>query len=177
MAFEKELERELSFAPFIENVLAHNAGVIHDAGIKVFAMQKASEKDDMENGFDFVFTMGNFTIPVRIRKPDCYYRDFTIRSRSRHNWPTEIHKLKAGAGDVYFYGWTNNDNGSEVITEWVLINLHKVRGCGLLDIERKQIDNADGTKFVNIRLHELDKNGCIIAMYKDTAKDVDELPF
>lgn len=177
MAFEKELERELSFAPFIENVLAHNAGAIHNAGIKVFSMQKATAKEDMENGFDFVFTMGSFTIPVRVRRPDCFYRDFTVRSRSRYGHQTEIHKLKAGAGDVYFYGWTREFNGIEIINEWWLINLHSFRSSGLLETERHERSNGDGTKFVSYKRDELNKYGCIIASFKDLVKHNFELPF
>ena len=163
MAFEKELERELSFAPYIESILANNAGKIHESGIKVFSMQKASSKDDMENGFDFVFTMGNFTVPVRIRKPDCKYRDFTIRSRSKFGLPTEYHKLLNGAGDVYFYGWTIWIDGGEEIAEWWIINLEKFRKSGLLKTQRTEISNGDGTKFIHFKFSELLKHDCIIS--------------
>lgn len=163
MAFEKELERELSFAPYIENILANNAGKIHESGIKVFSMQKASLKDDMENGFDFVFTMGNFTVPVRIRKPDCRYRDFTIRSRSKYGNPTEYHKILKGAGDVYFYAWTIWINGAEEIAEWWIINLEKFRLSGLLNTKRTEISNGDGTKFIHFKFPELLQNNCIIS--------------
>lgn len=102
MDIEKELARELSFSAYIEKVLADNAGKIHDTGIPVFTLKKATAEEDMKNGFDFVFTMGNFTVPVRIRKPDCRYRDFTVRSQSRSFYPTEIHKLKTGQGMFIF---------------------------------------------------------------------------
>lgn len=167
MAFEKELERELSFAPYIENVLAQNAGLIHAAGIQVFSMKKAQAEDDMKNGFDFVFTMGNFTVPVRIRKPDCRYRDFTVRSTTRFALETEYHKLKAGAGDVYFYGWTEWANGVEKINQWWLINLAAFRKSGLLDTERREVSNGDGTGFISFKFYELQQADCIISHFKE----------
>lgn len=163
MDIEKELSRELSFASYIEEVLANSAGEIQAAGIKVFTLQKATAKDDMENGFDFVFMMGNFTVPVRIRKPDCRYRDFTIRTQARGGGRTEIHKLTEGAGDVYFYAWTALVNNIETIVEWWLIDLHKLRRVGLLNLRRKSTLNGDGTAFISIKKHELDFFNCIIA--------------
>jgi hypothetical protein len=170
MSIEKELERELSFAPEIEFILADNAGKIHQAGIRVFALSKSTKEDDVKNGFDFIFKMGEFTIPVRIRKPDCKYKDFTIRAKSRFNQKTEIHKLEEGAGDVYFYGWTKYVNDIEKINSWWLIDLEKVRQSGILTIPRKIIYNNDGTGFVNITKDELDFFDAIIAQSKDFAQ-------
>jgi hypothetical protein len=166
MSIEKELERELSFAPAIEAILAENAGKIHKAGIKVFALSKATQEDDKKNGFDFVFQMGNFTVPVRIRKPNIRFRDFTIRARSMYNMRTEIDKLREGAGDVYFYAWTKYAGGNEDIDAWWLIDLSKVRQSGLLNQQRKLILNGDGTGFVNITKAELEAHDCIIAQYQ-----------
>lgn len=166
MDIERELKRELSFAPFIEEILANNAGKIHAAGIKVFTLQKASAKDDTENGFDFVFTMGNFTVPVRIRKPDCRYRDFTIRTRSRGGGRTEIQKLMDGAGDVYFYAWTAFINNAEAIVDWVLIDLHVFRSSYLMTDQflktKREMLNIDGTKFISFGIKELEEVNCII---------------
>lgn len=169
MDIEKELSRELSFAPFIESVLANNAGKIYAAGIKVFTLQKATAKDDMENGFDFVFTMGNFTVPVRIRKPDCRYRDFTIRTQSRGRGRTEIHKLIDGAGDVYFYAWTAYAGDKEKIIDWILIDLHTFRASYLMAGQflrtKREVPNGDGTKFISFRMQELSEAGCIICSH------------
>lgn len=165
MAFEKQIERELIFAPFIEKTLAHSAGLIQDAGINVFKMYKASVEDDMKKGFDFVFTMGEFTVPVRVRTPSCKFRDFTVRSQSRYAGKTEIHKLREGFGDVYFYGWTKWDGGHEVINQWWLINLKQLRASGLLDIKKPQTSNGDGTFFISYKFKELNENSCIINTY------------
>lgn len=178
MEFENHLKRELFFAPFIEKTLAYNAGFIQDSGIKLFSMQKASAKDDMEKGFDFVFTMGDITVPVRVRTPSCKFRDFTIRSKSRHGFKTEIDKLREGFGDVYFYGWTKWEQGQEVIIEWCLINLNRFRESGLANIEKPQTSNGDGTCFINYKLKELEENHCIIASYKPPAQNFQQLlPF
>jgi len=175
MSINAELERELSFAPDIEKILADNAGKIHEAGFKVFTLKKAEPEDDKQNGFDFIFTMGNFTIPVRIRKPDCRYKDFTIRARSRWNQRTEIHKLEDGAGDVYFYAWTKYVEGFEKICSYWLIDLKKVRESNLLKVERRIIYNGDSTGFVNITKRELDIFNCIIAHSPDFIKSTPTL--
>jgi len=160
---DKELEREKNFSPIIEKVLAQNAEKIHESGIKIFEIKKSSPEDDMQKGFDFVFTMGNFTVPVRIRKPTCRFRDFTVRSMSRLGGKTEIHKLKEGAGDVYFYAWCKHIENKEVIDEWWLVNVHNLRNSGLLETERKEIPNYDGTMFIAFKYEELKAYDCIIA--------------
>lgn len=171
MDISQEIQREARFKEVISDILGQQSSLIHLSGIKVFDLKKADIKDDQENGFDFVFTANGLTIPVRIRKPNCRYRDFTIRSRSRYGMRTEKHKIKDGAGDVYFYAWTSYTANAcgEQITDWILVNLHKFRDSGLADsvFNRMETDNRDGTMFVSIGISELKQNKCLIA-HSDT---------
>jgi len=163
---QEELKREMQFLPIIEKAIAENAHLIYKSGINLFKLKKASQEDDVKNGFDFLFTMSDFKIPVRIRKPNCRYRDFTIRSATRYGFKTEIHKIKEGAGDVYFYAWTEFNEGIENITEYWLIDLHKFRSSGLLDKEQVQRDNGDGTSFVFYSFDKLNQHGSVISKFK-----------
>lgn len=167
---KQELKRELSYAPIIENLLANYAGIIHRRGFKVFELKKASPEEDSYAGFDFVFQMGSFTVPVRIRRPDCRYRDFTVRSRSRNGGKTEIHKLREGMGDLYFYAWSEDFMGVEKMAEFALIDLNSVRAAGLLTAENvahlREISNGDGTSFISFSLKELAAAQALIAHKK-----------
>lgn len=157
MNIENELNRELWFSPFIESVLNKNIHLLIEHGFKMFEVEKASVIQDTEQGFDFWFTGSGLKIPVRIRQPDCKYRDFTIRWRSVNGGKTEIDKLSEGAGDVYFYAWTSSKTN---ICDWVLINLHELRSFFEISrdnpiIIKRVISNGDGTYFTHIKLNEL----------------------
>jgi hypothetical protein len=165
-----ELKRELSYAPIIETILADHAGLIHRRGFKVFDLKKATAEEDSFGGFDFVFEMGSFTVPVRIRRPDCKFRDFTIRSRSRGGGKTELQKIREGAGDVYFYAWTEDFLGVEMLSEFMLVDLDAIRKAGLLASQsiatRREISNGDGTKFISISIIEINAASALIIRKK-----------
>jgi hypothetical protein len=167
---QNQIAREISYAADIEKILANSAGDLHKAGFKVFTLTKATDKQDMQQGFDYVFRMAEITIPVRIRTPKYLrYADITIRSRSRYGGETERDKIQSGFGDIYFYSWEGVDG---YIDKWVLIDLNKVRKEKLLNyrdngmfgkIPRESKCNTDGTEFITIGLNELEISGCIIS--------------
>jgi hypothetical protein len=98
-------------------------------------------------------------IAVRIRRANVRWRDLTIRSRIGHA-KTEIHKIREGFGRYYLYCWTNESN---IISDWILVDLNQLRESGLLE-NRKEITNKDGyTAFINIPAIELAANGCLLA--------------
>lgn len=71
------------------------------------------------------------------------------------------------------YAWTGAD---EQIESWILVNLDNVRKSGLLDRDRKDIPNGDGTWFINIELSELDTHKCILSEYGlDELQSVDTI--
>ena len=159
MDIKKELKRELDFAPEIKNILNKNIQNIMNHSFGLFEFEKSSVEEDTKEGFDFLLKGGDIKIPVRIRKPDCKFRDFTIRWESRFNRKTEIDKLNEGAGDVYFYAWTKSE---DKISDWVLINLHELRESTNLSRENETLisrvkRNGDGTCFSFLKISELKK--------------------
>ncbi len=119
----------------------------------------ASDETDKKYATDLEVKLLGGTIAVRLRKPDCQYRDLTIRALLDSGTTTELAKIKAGYAYRYFYGWVD-DNGN--IAEWILVDLDKVREMGLLEKERRLIPNGDGTFFISIPIRELRQSGCLL---------------
>lgn len=134
-------------------------GIIEANAQQFISIEVASPEADMKQATDFVVRVVGGDIAVRIRRADVPYRDLTVRSYNNGN-KTEIHKLREGYGRFYLYGWTNAQNA---ISEWALIDLDKVRACGVLE-NRREISNKDGrTRFIAITLAELRGRGCVVA--------------
>lgn len=181
MDIENELKRELKYRPEIEQILDNNLHLIIDDGIKVLSLNKATTDQDTEEATDFIY-YSNLKIPVRIRKPRYYgyMGQFTIRWRSYGGNRTEIDKLSDGHGDVYFYAWTKQDADKvEFIEDWILINLHKLRGRHNLSRENELLklnaksngDKATAFTFYDIR----DISDCIINGSKKAMKKANKI--
>lgn len=102
-------------------------------------------------------------IAFRVRRPDCKYRDLTLRSRRASGVETEIHKIRKGFGRWYLYAWTIDL--SNKFSEWILVDLDKFRGCGLADSNRREWPNQDGgrTFFFAYKISELLAGGCLVS--------------
>ena len=123
---------------------------------------ESTPKEDKEEGFDSVFTVNQIKIPIRIRQYYYYkrFRDITIRSKSYHDKETEIHKLKKGFGDYYFYAW-ENEAGCNIIA-YTIFDIKKFVKSGLIDNECSENRNNDGTMFKSYSLEKLIKNDVLI---------------
>lgn len=122
--------------------------------------REATLKEDQEQGFDAVLSFPDVKIPIRIRK-NSYLRfmDFTVRSRSKFGMKTEIHKLKEGFGDFYFYAWS--DESEKNISTYMILDLNVFRQT-LIDKPTKiDVPNGDGTCFNVYSREELLKNRVI----------------
>lgn len=120
----------------------------------------ATDENDKKFATDIEVKLKGGTIAVRLRRPYYDHRDLTIRSSRSSGVETELAKIKAGFAYRYFYGWTNTHN---IIEEWMLVDLDKVRAMGLLE-NREEIPNTDGkTAFIAISAGELQEAGCLIA--------------
>ncbi len=117
----------------------------------------ATDETDKKYATDIEVKLVGGTIAVRLRKPDCKYRELTLRTSALKS---ELDKIKEGYAFRYFYGWVD-ENG--VIAEWILVDLDKLRSSGLLAMFRRPILNGDGTHFIPFTIRELDDVGCIIA--------------
>ncbi len=126
---------------------------------------EATPKQDMEEGFDSIFSFPDVKIPIRIRDYKYLnYRDITIRSRSYYGMRTEIDKLREGFGDYYFYGWeTKESNG---IYCYAIFSIKNFVESGLIDEPDSQRQNYDGTEFYCYSLDKMIKKNVIILYEK-----------
>lgn len=125
-------------------------------------IEVASDEKDKSCATDFEVRLTGGTVAVRLRRPDCGFRDLTIRSHRDNGVKTELAKIREGHAFRYFYGWTNEQ---KEIAEWMLIDLDTARTVGLLSKERQARSNGDGTSFISIGIRELDEAGCILAYH------------
>lgn len=119
----------------------------------------ASIEMDTKCATDFTIKLKGGNIAVRLRRPDCTFRDLTIRALRDSGTKTELEKIKEGHGFRYFYGWIDENNR---IAEWMLVDLDRVRKMGLLNKKREIKPNYDGTYFIYISIAELNEAGCLI---------------
>jgi len=136
--------------PQVFDVIRANIGSIVSIDI-------ADDNLDMKQATDVVVNITAGSVAVRVRTERCKYRDWTVRSRSLYGGETELSKLKKGFANWYLYAWST----AGVLSEWMLIDLDKVRSGGILDRPWSEIPNGDGTKFISIPRHVL--GNCIVA--------------
>jgi len=64
----------------------------------------------------------------RVRRPDCPFRDFTVRAVINSGRRTELAKIMAGHGDQYLYAWTSEaSDANRRFSEWAVIDLDSFR--------------------------------------------------
>lgn len=120
----------------------------------------ASSEKDMKEATDFNVEMMGLAIAVRLRRPDCRFRDLTIRADRSNGAKTELAKITEGFASRYFYGWIDDH---DEIAEWILVDLDKMRDSGLFTVPRKPRPNRDGTtSFVSFSIKELIDAGCLL---------------
>lgn len=151
--FDKNWDWQLNLMDDIKEILRKQAMYIVD-------IQIANEEEDMKYSTDLKIKITAGDVAVRIRR-DTPYRDFTIRAKNG-NSKTEIHKLREGYCDWYLYLWTKENK----ISEWILIDLNKMREADLFSEQRPIKMNKDGyTGFVTYTIKELEYNSCIISRH------------
>lgn len=130
----------------------------------------ADPKRDMEEATDLVLKIAGGTMAVRIRRKQYKnYMDWTIRYKIGNNdIKTEIHKLKEGFADWYFYGYSADDVNK--LDFWCLIDLYRIREEEVLDKDwshtlRHNTDNR--TSFISIPIKELFDAGTLIFISDD----------
>ncbi len=144
MTFEENWNWQLRYLDDIKNILKEQL-------INFVKIEIANPKEDMEQATDLKIEVTGGNVGVRIRR-DTSFRDFTIRAYKNGN-RTEIDKLREGYCNWYLYCWTRNDK----ITDWILLDINKMREKGLLDTTRNIKMNTDGkTGFYIYALEELE---------------------
>ncbi len=109
------------------------------------------------SGFDVKVELEHEYIAVRVRTPECTYRDLTIRATSGAG-DSEDQKIIKGVVDLYLYCWTSSPTK---ISEYVLVDMKK---DGIVKTVRdsKTIQNKDGSASRSIPISELKDIDAII---------------
>lgn len=142
--FKENYEWGINFIEQIKNIL--KSQLAHLVVIEV-----ASPEEDMKQSTDMIIRLKAGNVAVRIRR-DIPYRDFTIRAYC-NGYKTELHKLREGFCDWYLYAWTKE----EIIIDWVIIDINKMRNHGLLNEDKRIKMNFDNrTGFIIYELKELE---------------------
>jgi hypothetical protein len=133
---------------------------IRTVASNVIDIHIANEQQDQAEATDYLITVETGTIACRIRRPDCKFRDFTLRAWRALGTETELSKIKRGFGRWYLYAWAKDDFSFD---RWILVDLEKLRNSGLLTNERPVTTNPDRTTgFVAYSINELALNKCVV---------------
>jgi|AntDeeMinimDraft_5_1070356.scaffolds.fasta_scaffold07997_3 hypothetical protein len=136
---EEQIDKQDKFYPQIAKILNKN--------IHLFSsFTRATPKQDMEEGFDSIFTLPDIKIPIRMRGKYYFdtFRDITIRSKLDTGSRTEIDKIRDGCGDYYFYAWKTEKGNSFVA--YVIFDINKFVKSGRIDKPSSEdVPNGDGT--------------------------------
>ena len=137
--------------------------ILRKNAMHIIKIELADDDSDMHQATDLFVKVSGGSVAVRVRRSkfNNQERDWTIRSSRPNGYKTELQKLREGHGDWYLYCWTN-EHGT-IDTYW-LIDLGRVREKGLLDRQRYEFNNKDGTKFVAVRAGELAAIGAFAAV-------------
>lgn len=127
------------------------------------SIEIAPSDQDNKEATDFVIGFQGSSIAARIRRPNCKFRDLTIRSHRDNGVETELAKIRKGYASRYFYAWTDE---MFTITEWILVDLDKARDAGLFDMGWAETPNRDGTWFISIPIKALRDAKCLIATHR-----------
>ena len=148
---------------FSEKHMDQIKAILRQLAMHIVKIEVATPDEDMQTATDLKIKITAGDVAVRVRRPNCAFRDITIRSINKGN-RTEIHKLRDGYGDWYLYAWTDESG----ICEWVLYDIHKMRESGILDQKRSTIPNGDGTGFYSYSINELSHIGAVIEHHNNT---------
>lgn len=138
-------------------------------------------EDQLQNTDLKVLSLRSMTIAVRLRKLsyiERYPDDVTFRSDRPSGAETELAKMSAGWGDVFFYGF----HGSQVIEAYTVIDLAGLRlqmktgdPCRLS--WHRDIPNADGSsKFDALALASLNPRHIVARRRRDSHQWFREWP-
>lgn len=146
-----------------DNYLPAIRAVVCGLAQKILTIEFASEQEDQEHAFDYLVTLSEGKIACRIRRPECDYRDFTIRAWRASGSKTELSKIKEGFGQWYLYAWAKDE---KTFISWVFIDLDKLRTSGLLEKDYPIIPNPDKeTGFISLKILDLLHNDCVVSMF------------
>lgn len=151
--FKRDWAWQEGFLPEVQRILLANATYL-------FTVSIASWQQDVKQATDMTITTGGKpkAIGVRLRRAEYGYRDMTVRANRVSGAKTELEKIQSGMGDAYLYGWTNGMH----ISEWMLIDLNRLRASGLLNAAPLRHNKDHQTSFIAISYRTLRQYGCVL---------------
>jgi hypothetical protein len=150
----------------------HSWAAMFDRQVKMaigpHVIGNATAEEDLERATDLVLVTDRVRIACRIRRwtkqsHDRYGGEFTIRSSRASGVTTELAKIKAGWGDLFFYGWGCPQ--TRRLREWTLIDLQTFRQWHSQAAEERRciragiIWNNDGSCGEAFRVCDLPEGG------------------
>jgi len=134
--------------------------VLTELADEIIEIKIAPDQEDREQATDYIITLESGQIACRIRRPNCRYRDLTIRAWRLSGKETELSKIRKGFGRWYLYAWTKNNKHFDA---WIFIDLNTFRDSGLIYKSREIKYNPDGkTGFIHFSIQELSSFGAIL---------------
>lgn len=131
-----------------------------------FLLEPANFELDAKQATDLiVLNARDIRIAARVRRPGFATRfpyEFTIRSHVPSGYKTEITKVINGFGDWFFYGHADEETK---ISRWFLVDLSAFRAAlirGKVSLEKKEVENGDGTKFLAFDVRDFPDNPSIL---------------
>jgi hypothetical protein len=151
---------------------------------RIISFTIAPEQEDTKQATDYLITVETGKIACRVRRPQCQFRDFTIRAWRKKGLKTELSKIKEGCSRWYIYAWAKD---SKLLENAVLVDLDRLRQSRLLEridmefwdtpptiryrlingIDHRKNDDGPETGFVGIPLTMLRYHGCILEEVKN----------
>jgi len=164
LEWEQDLAWADGFRSRLEAIVAGNAG-------RIVSIRRASEEEDQHHATDCVVTVETGEIALRVRRPNCAFRDLTLRFR-RRPWGAlaldpqrgyEVDKILGGFARWYLYAWTTPAGG---LSDWLLVDLDILRSSGLLEQvltqDREQWNRDCTTSFTWLTYTELVEVGAVV---------------
>ena len=153
---------------FSDRMLPFALQLVAQLSYILVSVEVATKEDDCKHATDITIKVTGGSIAFRCRTFKVTAREFTVRTRSRNGCETEWHKLSAGYGDFYLYCWANETEDG--FTDWVLLDLKKIREHGLLKKMEFGGRNNDKTEWKKLHLHYLSSVNAILRRKGDHEK-------
>ena len=151
MTYREDRNWSNKYIPEISEIIGLNARFLMTINV-------SSDDKDMGEATDLVLSIGGGDIAIRLLR-EKKYNTFTIRSFRSSGTKTELAKIKSGYAKWYFFGWCKD----EVLDDWLIIDLDKLRESGLLDGYTTIMNKDKTTGFIAIPLEDLAFSECIVA--------------
>ena len=122
----------------------------------------SDDQQDQEEALDLIVDAQRWA--WRLRRPDCRWRDLTIRYRRPTGHVTEWAKIMDGYGDYYLYSWTTDDSWLlRRFSEWAVIDLSALRqnASALFDAAEQQRNKDGSSTFLAWPIGVLRDHNCV----------------